>query len=169
LWLRLLVAVLNFRHVNILRRFPKRCATLGSAIPVQRNMPLCRWIIILSPLMTMTNLRRRCAKGKGAGGKGCRHWQPCPVHPTSNWANNTSPPLPNNWKSLKRACFRASEKKYGIPRCEWCKTVVDLDVDHVIPRSAGGKDTLDNLQLLCGTLANNCHGKKTSLDKKKYR
>ena len=38
-------------------------------------------------------------------------------------------------------------------RCNWCQThfeIRHLEVDHVIARSRGGTDHLDNLQLLCG-------------------
>jgi RNA-directed DNA polymerase len=37
----------------------------------------------------------------------------------------------------------------------------EYQVDHVIPRSKGGKDSYDNLQLL----HTHCHVKKTSLDR----
>lgn len=33
-------------------------------------------------------------------------------------------------------------------------------VDHITPRSEGGKDTMDNLQALCAA----CHSKKTRLE-----
>lgn len=34
-------------------------------------------------------------------------------------------------------------------RCLCCSTKTDLTVDHVIPLSAGGPNTIDNVQLLC--------------------
>ena len=38
-------------------------------------------------------------------------------------------------------------------RCEYCQTpmaiVVEMEVDHILPQSAGGETTLDNLCLAC--------------------
>lgn len=38
-------------------------------------------------------------------------------------------------------------------RCEYCQTqqaiVVAMEIDHILPQSAGGKTTLDNLALAC--------------------
>jgi len=49
--------------------------------------------------------------------------------------------------------------------CKWCNTpfLFDdiLEVDHIIPRHKGGKDTYNNLQLL----HRHCHDEKTSLDR----
>jgi RNA-directed DNA polymerase len=49
--------------------------------------------------------------------------------------------------------------------CTWCKLRFMendvLEVDHIIPRIYGGKDTYDNLQLL----HRHCHDSKTTLDK----
>jgi hypothetical protein len=33
--------------------------------------------------------------------------------------------------------------------CRWCGTQAGLELDHIIPWSAGGADTLDNLRTLC--------------------
>lgn len=46
--------------------------------------------------------------------------------------------------------------------CAMCNTVCKhFEIDHIAPRSAGGKDTIDNLQLLCVS----CHQKKTADEK----
>lgn len=34
-------------------------------------------------------------------------------------------------------------------KCQKCGSVVDLTIDHIIPRLQGGSNELDNLQLLC--------------------
>lgn len=51
-------------------------------------------------------------------------------------------------------------------KCKWCgEHFMDgdiLEVDHIIPRSAGGKDRYDNLQLLHA----HCHDQKTNNDHK---
>ena len=35
-------------------------------------------------------------------------------------------------------------------RCQHCRAWTDLTVDHVVPRSQGGSDDPENLQVLCG-------------------
>jgi 5-methylcytosine-specific restriction endonuclease McrA len=40
---------------------------------------------------------------------------------------------------------------------EWNGTPLKMDVDHIVPRAFGGKNSLDNLQYLCP----NCHRQKT--------
>lgn len=41
------------------------------------------------------------------------------------------------------------------PSCRWCghtpDNILDLEIDHVIPRARGGEHVMSNLQLLCGT------------------
>ena len=48
--------------------------------------------------------------------------------------------------------------------CPWCclsfRERDTLEVDHILSRALGGKDTYNNLQLLHG----HCHDKKTALD-----
>lgn len=97
---------------------------------------------------------RRCAKGRG-----CREWQPCPKHP-QNWNNNTSEPLPADWKARKRAVGQRD----GF-LCRHCGTVQALELDHIIPRSKGGTHHLGNLQLLCAS----CHRKKTADQRRRSR
>lgn len=52
-------------------------------------------------------------------------------------------------------------------KCNWCGqyfTPTDLvEVDHIVPRSQGGKDAYNNLQLL----HRHCHDEKTALDNAK--
>src|SRR5690348_3914829 len=47
-------------------------------------------------------------------------------------------------------------------RCEYCQTpkaiVIEMEIDHIVPESAGGKTELDNLCLSCVT----CNGSKLS-------
>lgn len=42
--------------------------------------------------------------------------------------------------------------------CRRCLATQNLEVDHVVPKSMGGGDNLENLQILCTT----CHRQKTS-------
>ena len=56
--------------------------------------------------------------------------------------------------------FIAAEQKW---RCNMCHDLLTahFDLDHIIPWSAGGRTTLDNLQALC----TNCHRKKTMFER----
>lgn len=36
-------------------------------------------------------------------------------------------------------------------KCAWCERTLDLHIDHIIPVSKGGQNTLDNMQILCST------------------
>ena len=55
---------------------------------------------------------------------------------------------PKNYRQNKHVLYGQQEG-----RCGGCRTAFEfrhLEVDHVIPRSRGGTDHIDNLQLLCG-------------------
>ena len=53
--------------------------------------------------------------------------------------------------------FLNNLKEYGIYTCEVCKITNNnkgfFDIDHIVPKSLGGKNTQDNLQIICP----NCH------------
>lgn len=53
----------------------------------------------------------------------------------------------------KKAWSEAARKKYGnkCGRCGWDKAT--CDVHHIIPRSKGGKNTMNNAEVICP----NCH------------
>lgn len=44
------------------------------------------------------------------------------------------------------------------PICKICGRAASTDVDHIIPKSKGGLDAVDNLQGLC----HSCHSRKTA-------
>ena len=60
------------------------------------------------------------------------------------------------WRKIRDAVLRDE------PLCRACRrsgrTVLATDVDHIVPRRAGGSDKRSNLQPLCGT----CHSAKTA-------
>lgn len=70
------------------------------------------------------------------------------------WAGRT-------YKGFPRNVYR--EAQHTIPkRCAHCgATDVDLELDHIINHAAGGTDTIDNAQWLCGP----CHTTKTNRER----
>jgi 5-methylcytosine-specific restriction protein A len=70
----------------------------------------------------------------------------CPAH--------VLPSLPSGWRRL-RADFLAAHPWCEAPGCHQRAT----DVDHVVPRSAGGSDDSSNLRALCHA----CHSRKTAV------
>lgn len=64
------------------------------------------------------------------------------------------------WRRLRRmvlARHPLCADVYGV-HAEHGETVLATDVDHIVPRSAGGTDTFENLQSLCQS----CHSRKTA-------
>ena len=54
--------------------------------------------------------------------------------------------------------------KQGIA-CAKCKSKNNLQIDHIVPRSIGGSDKIDNLQILCSS----CNKRKNNKDCIDYR
>ena len=75
----------------------------------------------------------------------------------NNWAGNVYrddfPPIPSYWSILEKRVFKRD--KFICQSCElFCKdTPALLSAHHVLPRSKGGSNILDNLITLCRT----CH------------
>lgn len=46
----------------------------------------------------------------------------------------------------------------GKYRCAYCKSIKNLEIDHIIPLSRGGKEDEDNMQVLCKP----CNRKKSN-------
>jgi 5-methylcytosine-specific restriction endonuclease McrA len=65
----------------------------------------------------------------------------------------------------KRAWKLARAERLSIDnwQCQDCGRVVtgrEAHVDHIVPKSAGGSDLMDNLRTLC----RNCHSRKTVME-----
>lgn len=61
-----------------------------------------------------------------------------------------------DWKiattnSKNARCRLILMKKYGQTRCLKCGSQNKLTVDHIIPKSQGGSNHLENMQILCAT------------------
>lgn len=60
--------------------------------------------------------------------------------------------------SISKALRRQVTERAG-GRCKYCQTllaiVVEMEVDHIIPTSAGGRTALDNLCLACVAMHSN--------------
>ena len=55
------------------------------------------------------------------------------------------------WQRLRRLVLQRD------PFCVMCRHALATEVDHIVPKSRGGRDSLDNLQGLCKP----CHSEKT--------
>jgi 5-methylcytosine-specific restriction protein A len=80
--------------------------------------------------------KRRCPKPD------CGQYHPCPVHP-QGWASSKSPPLPSNWKVIKKQ-VKKDGCAHGPLGCSG-----ELELDHIMNRARGGSDGPENLQWLC--------------------
>lgn len=69
-----------------------------------------------------------------------------------------------HWKALSSAC---KQRAKGL--CEACFAIGALtagnQADHIVPRSRGGKDELDNLQWLCI----DCHARKSAAEGSRWQ
>ena len=88
----------------------------------------------------------------------CPHRQPCPLHPRRPYGTRTSRQARGYgaaWERLRREVLAQAGRVCQLagPGCTHHAT----QVDHVVPRSQGGADTLDNLQAVCAA----CHATKT--------
>ena len=64
----------------------------------------------------------------------------------------------NSMSASDRRNRRAALMRMQNKQCAWCGRKQNLTIDHVIPKSFGGPNSLSNLQLLCY----NCNAAKLS-------
>jgi 5-methylcytosine-specific restriction protein A len=74
-------------------------------------------------------------------GVGCPHLQPCPVHQRASAARRG---YGRRWRVWRQVILARD------PVCRWpgC-TAPSTDVDHIVPKAAGGSDLETNLRGLC--------------------
>jgi 5-methylcytosine-specific restriction enzyme A len=106
---------------------------------------------------------------KGCAKPGCRHKQPCPTHRPAWKPGSGHVPLTaefrRNAAKLRKLSTHCGYRPVGKPTGHGCGRPWGVSgkmaVDHIIPRSRGGSDTLDNLQTLCTV----CHDHKTKRER----
>ena len=84
---------------------------------------------------------------------GCKHLQPCPIHPKKAWTHN-KPVERMRGRVLQRERERLFNEQ---PLCAICQVRATMKRDHIVPLAEGGTDDADNTQGLCSA----CHKRKT--------
>jgi 5-methylcytosine-specific restriction endonuclease McrA len=73
------------------------------------------------------------------------------------------------WKRVREQAIRRA-KKAGLTHCRHCEVLLDYErgrtpssaeVDHLVPYSAGGKDHIDNTEVIC-RLCNQSKGNRAA-------
>jgi len=102
--------------------------------------------------------------------KGCPNLIPagqahCPAHTTQYEQDRGSAAVRGydaRWRRLRKMFLAANPLCADIygDHARDGQVVAAIDVDHILPRAAGGQDDWDNLQALCPS----CHSKKTAIE-----
>ena len=107
-----------------------------------------QWIgIDLSPV-AYNLVRQRLLKEVGIGSEEQSHFTGWTVTHRTDIPSRTDIDAPINYRQNKHVLFGEQE---GL--CAGCRVLFpfrNFTVDHIVPRSRGGTDHIDNLQLLCG-------------------
>jgi 5-methylcytosine-specific restriction enzyme A len=100
-----------------------------------------------------SNLPVQCAE-PGCPHKAQRPGPRCKAHTQGGGWQGAGQAYGSAWPRLRAQVLREDPRcRLGLPGC----TVVSTQVDHILPRSAGGSDVRENLRGVCVS----CHRRKT--------
>ncbi len=106
----------------------------------------------------MTKPPRACWQ-PGCPGGDCPHARKPEPQPPDARPNSAERGYDRTWRRLRLLVLHRD------PICVMCRAAVSTDVDHIVPKSKGGRNTMSNLRGLCGR----CHdrfGDKTRVLKR---
>ena len=79
------------------------------------------------------------------------------------------------WKNVRAKVIRQAQRD-GIDHCPRCNVLLDyssgerkrnsVEVDHIVPHSQGGTDTVDNAQVVCGRCNRSLGSKRNKMKPK---
>jgi 5-methylcytosine-specific restriction protein A len=75
-----------------------------------------------------------------------------PARTTETGATTSGGGRSGFWRALRKSCLERD------PVCKSCHEKPATHADHIVPKSAGGRDALENLEGLC----HSCHSRKTA-------
>lgn len=97
----------------------------------------------------------------------CHELQPCETHQRKPWEGSRRNTLATvkGANGTKRRRYLLDRDNFTCAQCEQVNLAANLQVDHIIPLSENGPDTLENCQLLCLE----CHGQKSQSEAARSR
>jgi len=103
-----------------------------------------------------------CNAVVGTGSYCCEHKHDSAA---GKWADKSRPSRHERgygsaWERLRRIILR---RDHGV--CQECKSAIATEVDHIVPKSAGGHDAHHNLRAICTI----CHVAKTAIESQRHR
>lgn len=110
----------------------------------------------------MTRARKICAHSGPEGS--CPNLQPCPDHPKVPWAGSTRRERTISGSRQQARARAVMHMHDGI--CHVCGRPGSDEVDHVIPLSEDGPDTIDNCRPIH---SDPCHARKTQAEAHRAR